>query len=321
MKEISKKLLSFLQEYSLNGDITDPESLENLCTNEEKLESFPAEIAGLTSLKTIYFPDNYLESLPAEIRTIKSLVSLHLQNNELKTLPEGFGELKSLEYLYLENNQLETLPEDFGELESLKHLNLENNQLKTLPKGFGKLKLLEMLNISANSIESFPKEILELKSLEYINISNNRLLTVSNWSHENVQVEIKEYYSPTLESFPVNISDYFLNLSTLILSNKDKLQISIGESEMKLKVSFGHVLVYINEYQVKWQECKKVVEALLINMTETLTGLVIEYSGDFQPLKIKPECIKFSSITLDVTGDGASMQPPGPESKETTPKP
>lgn len=315
-----KGLISFLKNYCYKGDAA-PGSIETLVSNQEKLRSLPAEIAGLTSLTTLIFRDNHLESIPAEIGNLPLLTSIDLSSNMLKEIPAEIGMLKSLVKLDLSNNSLIILPESFGGLQKLVSLHLQSNKLKTLPIGFGNLKLLQNLDISNNFIESFPKEILELKSLILLNISNNRLLTVSNWSFENGQVEIKEYYSTNLESFPVNISDYFPYLSTLILSNKDKLLISIGELEIYLQVSFGQNMAVINGYKEKWQEYKKVVEALLVHMAEELTGLVIEYYWDFQPLKIKPECIKFSSITLEVTRDGASMQLPGPESKETTPKP
>ncbi|WP_419167752.1 leucine-rich repeat domain-containing protein [Candidatus Palauibacter sp.] len=166
------------------GDLAGLTSLESLYLNDNRLTSLPDSIfAGLTSLEWLDLDDNQLTSLPDGVFAgLTSLWLLALHDNRLTTLPDGvFAGLTSLRLLTLSNNELTSMPADvFAGLTSLEQLGLYYNQLTTLPAGvFAGLTSLRRLTLSDNQLTSLPAGVFAgLASLEYLYLHGNRLTSL-----------------------------------------------------------------------------------------------------------------------------------------------
>jgi len=136
-----------------NGEIT------GLSLFKCGLNTIPAKIMKLKSLKRLLLRRNNITELPDFIGFWSNLEMLDLRINKLSGLPNSIGLLSKLKYLNLSSNQLLSIPESIGNLSSLTKLNLNNNKLKSIPESLGDLDRLTELNIKANFWITLPESV------------------------------------------------------------------------------------------------------------------------------------------------------------------
>ncbi len=142
--------------------------------------SFPAAIANLSQLKTLYFNNNQLSgSIPAQVENLKKLTGLHLYGNSLSgNIPAALGNLSNLSVLLLNKNQLTgSIPSQLGKLTKLIGLYLSDNKLSgTIPVELGNLSLLRSINLSYNQLTGgIPTQFWNLRNLIILILSHNSL--------------------------------------------------------------------------------------------------------------------------------------------------
>ncbi|WP_189359967.1 T9SS type A sorting domain-containing protein [Algibacter mikhailovii] len=178
----------------------------NLNLNNNNLSgSIPAEIEGLTFLKTLYLYNNPLSgTIPSEIGNLSNLEALNLSLNSLTgSIPSELGLLSNLKNLILnDTNLIGQIPETIGNLSNLESLRLvrvplsgalpselmncinlkdilisETNIEGAIPSEIGQLQNLTRLLIYQNTNMSgeIPEELGSISSLQYISIFENNL--------------------------------------------------------------------------------------------------------------------------------------------------
>lgn len=109
--------------------------LSSLHINNNLITRFP-DLAGfdeLAPIVTLNVEYNKLESIPASITKLTTLRSLRMSYNKLEELPQSFQQLQELRTLSLSYNNLKVLPKDLCKLEELRYLDVSMNQIEELP--------------------------------------------------------------------------------------------------------------------------------------------------------------------------------------------
>jgi hypothetical protein len=133
-----------------NGYVCENGEITQLSLSKCGLDTIPAKIMKLKTLKKLFLRRNCLQEMPNSIGMLSNLEMLDLRINELKELPKSIGLLSNLKYFNISSNELFSIPETIGNLESLTLLNLNNNKLRSIPESIGNLKQLKELKIKAN---------------------------------------------------------------------------------------------------------------------------------------------------------------------------
>lgn len=136
------------------------------------LVHLPTDIGyELSNLQVLYLQYNKIQSLPASITEMRSLRHLSAHFNELQGLPPLIGKLKNLETLNLSSNftDLTELPHTIGDLTELRELDLSINQIQALPLSFARLHKLIKLNLDQNPLVFPPMEVV-CKGIEAIRL-------------------------------------------------------------------------------------------------------------------------------------------------------
>ncbi|KAK8468218.1 hypothetical protein PHAVU_007G254633 [Phaseolus vulgaris] len=226
-----------------NSKISD--STQHLAFEEEK---FYSEAHLPTCLRTMIFHTggNNKDFLNTLVSRCKYLRILDLQYSEYESLPRCIGKLKHLRFLNLaQNEKLKELPDSVCKLQNLQTLILRGCiKLQSLPKGIKNLISLRHLAITT-TLPDFPKEVIAtFTSLEHLYFSNCDNLESL---FEGIQLStlktlcLDECASLKLVSFhAIN------NLEVLMISNCDKLELSMGGGSQipnsRLKILFFECL-------------------------------------------------------------------------------
>ena len=141
---------------------------------------FPAELANLTALTTLWLSDNNLTgSIPPELGSLSNLEALYLYRNDLSgPIPPELGGLEELNRLWLSYNNLSgPIPPELGDLSNLRDLNLNLNDLSgPIPPELGSLSNLRDLALYRNDLSgAIPPELGGLVNLERLSLSLNDL--------------------------------------------------------------------------------------------------------------------------------------------------
>ncbi|KAG7381856.1 hypothetical protein PHYPSEUDO_005512 [Phytophthora pseudosyringae] len=152
------------------------------------LAALPTDLVGHgqfnfgSTLLHLNLSSNQLQSLPAPIGELLSLKTLTVEDNELQCLDPSIAALPHLELLRLRKNHLsaESISEFLGASpalgDTLKELDVRNNSLSALPVEICQLRSLETLLLSFNRIETlarFPWS--QLAKVSVVSISDNKL--------------------------------------------------------------------------------------------------------------------------------------------------
>ena len=153
------------------------------------IEEFPATIASLRELHTLYADANQIRKVPL----LPSVVKLHLKQNPIESLEmppnivllnlegvaqkgragvesiSGLGSSEKLEKLNLSGNRLHHMPAFVSACTNLRALVAKDNSLKSIPFG----ARLEHLDVSGNNIEQIGPEVCKMTSLVYLDVSRN----------------------------------------------------------------------------------------------------------------------------------------------------
>ncbi|KAJ3371609.1 Leucine-rich repeat-containing protein 40 [Allomyces arbusculus] len=146
--------------------------LEVVDIHNNKVQSLPSSMNGLTNITTLNLAQNLFASVPDCIAHMMRLKSLHLQGNQLKTIPPFVTQLP-LTHLDLSSNQLTELP-DMSRLEGLAKLLLSKNQLRALPR---LPRTMRELEVAENQLVSLAgDDPIEYPFLERLDARQNRLV-------------------------------------------------------------------------------------------------------------------------------------------------
>lgn len=142
------------------------------------LTSIDSSLCELDFLNEIYFSNNKLESLPADMGNMASLKTVELCFNSFSIFPIGLTTLDSVEHICLDNNSIDTLPYEIANIPTLKILDVETNNLTKLPITISHLKNLTKIDIDSNNVSYLPEVMMDsLVNLDSIELTYNSIDT------------------------------------------------------------------------------------------------------------------------------------------------
>ncbi|KAG1707432.1 hypothetical protein DVH05_026632 [Phytophthora capsici] len=174
--------------FDYTGQFREAAASGTLILMNSLLSTLPTELVGHghfnfgSTLVHLNLSSNQLQSIPASIGELASLKTLTVEENNLQSLHPFIGALPHLELLRLRKNHLsaESISELFGNSPSvgatLKELDLRNNNIAALPLEICQLHCLETLLLSFNRIETldhFPWS--QLARVSVVSVSDNKL--------------------------------------------------------------------------------------------------------------------------------------------------
>ncbi len=150
-------------------------NLKVLDLSNNSFTSLPPEIGNLKNLEVLKINDNFeLDTFPAEIANLRSLKYLDISLCWTYHFPIELCQLTQLEYLNAMKTGVEELPDCIGNLINLKTLKLNNNPLKKIPAEFGRLSKLDTLWLINTEVAEFPVEMSNLAELSYLWVYPNK---------------------------------------------------------------------------------------------------------------------------------------------------
>lgn len=176
------------------------------------LKVVPAELAYLSSIRTLLLNDNQIIMPPEEISHLQNLEYLSLEHNQLTLLPSLFSSLAdSLQFLNLSHNPFTYLPPVVSQLINLRSLWLENVGLTSFPSDICGIASLERLSLAGNGIPEIGEEIGNLVNLRWLSLTKNKLLHLGhsgdgeNSAHFSklVKLEVLLLQDNLLSEFPL----------------------------------------------------------------------------------------------------------------------
>lgn len=167
-------------------------SLKSLWLDDNRLDEFPVVICSLVKLTELRLSSNQIPVVPHSIAALKNLTTLALDNNKLTEFPLGILELKYLEHLWMRQNLLMELPENLDTLDKLQTLSVSSNEIDALPLCLASMPTLTCIFANANKLKGVDDQLCKLPALEKLNLANNRLEYVpmawaSVWGEYNAE--------------------------------------------------------------------------------------------------------------------------------------
>ncbi|ETL83029.1 hypothetical protein F442_17556 [Phytophthora nicotianae P10297] len=166
------------------GSFNFESTMSHLNLSANKLQSLPAAIGELLSLKTLTVEDNELQSLHPSIAALPHLKLLRLRKNNLssESISEFLGDSPALgdtiKELDLRNNSLSRLPVEVSQLRSLETLLLSFNKIETLDRfPWSQLANVSVISVSDNKLRSLGR-IYDAPQLASLSFENNNLTKV-----------------------------------------------------------------------------------------------------------------------------------------------
>eukprot|EP00730_Choanoeca_flexa_P007383 TRINITY_DN12324_c1_g1_i3.p2 TRINITY_DN12324_c1_g1~~TRINITY_DN12324_c1_g1_i3.p2 ORF type:complete len:327 (+),score=29.58 TRINITY_DN12324_c1_g1_i3:2316-3296(+) len=137
-----------------------PQTLRSLQLFSNHLQSISGScLRSLSRLTTLNLNFNQLETLPAEIGNLTSLKEISVDGNRLTELPESISKLSRLQVLSLKGNLLEDVPAGLWELPELVSVNLLDNELGHVPFEMLNSSSLRDVDLSMNAISLLPESM------------------------------------------------------------------------------------------------------------------------------------------------------------------
>lgn len=152
-----------------------PENVKKIVDPRAGVTQIPEKVVLMVNLEELNLALNQIDSLPADIYKLKSLKHLDLGGNNLKELPETIVAMQQLEDLRIWRNDFNRFPVEVFELKNLKRFDYSDNKLNEIPVGLTELTKLERLDLASNPITKFPDEIVNLTNLKKLDLSGTKL--------------------------------------------------------------------------------------------------------------------------------------------------
>ena len=215
------------------------------------LKVVPAELAYLSSIRTLLLNDNQIIMPPEEISHLQNLEYLSLEHNQLTLLPSLFSSLAdSLRFLNLSHNPFTYLPPVVSQLINLRSLWLENVGLTSFPSDICGIVSLEKLSLAGNGISEVGEEIGNLVNLRWLSLTKNKLLHLGHSGHgENsahfsklVKLEILLLQDNLFSEFPLVLC----SLQSLASVNLKRNKIISLSSDALAHIMSSNVLVKLD---------------------------------------------------------------------------
>ncbi len=171
---------------SLEEAFNEPDSVQILILDGNKLTSLPDSITQFVNLEVLDISVNNFKSIPPVIFMMTSLKELYLSGAYsyideyerwdylIDTIPQEISNLSNLEVLDLSYNRISHIPQEIGQLSKLKKLDLYHNSLtgKSLIE-ISMLNELTVLDIGGNDIAFLPEEFASLNQLVSLYLDNS----------------------------------------------------------------------------------------------------------------------------------------------------
>jgi Leucine-rich repeat (LRR) protein len=187
----------------------------------------------MTSLTTLWLRNNKLETLPETINGLSRVTQFFGNHNKLKTLPAEFGGMTSLIELRLHMNQLDYLPASLSQLQAVTIITMFDNKFTVFPAPVCLMKSVVHAMFARNEIKYVPFEVGAMVSLKSLDLEVSRALIVyaecmplsqagavrmrapaSNW---------KYLYPPPIQFQSQSQSRHLYTLPTLLYSQHESL--------------------------------------------------------------------------------------------------
>ena len=219
--------------------------------SHRELKIVPAELAHLSSIRTLLLNDNQIIMPPEEISHLQNLEYLSLEHNQLTLLPSLFSSLAdSLQFLNLSHNPFTYLPPVVSQLINLRSLWLENVGLTSFPSNICGIASLEKLSLAGNGIPEIGEEIGNLVNLRWFSLTKNKLLHLGhsgdgeNSAHFSklVKLEVLLLQDNLLSEFPLVLC----SLQSLASVNLKRNKIISLSSDALAHIMSSNVLVKLD---------------------------------------------------------------------------
>ena len=163
---------------SFPPELAEMRLMQTLRIDSNSITSVPQYIQTFTLLQHIRAHDNCIANLSSNIGRCKQLVSLDLQRNELDSLPPAIGACVNLQKLWLTHNRISKLPFTLSHLRGLKTLRVDKNQLTEVGFNLVRLTNLTQLRIGHNQIKHLPEDIGYTSRLQELHINHNLIVAL-----------------------------------------------------------------------------------------------------------------------------------------------
>ncbi|GFY38907.1 leucine-rich repeat-containing protein 40 [Trichonephila inaurata madagascariensis] len=125
--------------------------LTEIKLGHNKLINVPSFIGLGQHLQYLDFRNNQLQTLPAEVANISTLREINICFNKFHSLPTALYGLKKLEIILASDNQIEDIDvSGLSQIPALAVLDLHNNSIKVVPPELGNLRQLRSLLLDGN---------------------------------------------------------------------------------------------------------------------------------------------------------------------------
>jgi Leucine-rich repeat (LRR) protein len=132
----------------------------------------------MTSLTTLWLRNNKLETLPETINGLSRVTQFFGNHNKLKTLPAEFGGMTSLIELRLHMNQLDYLPASLSQLQAVTIITMFDNKFTVFPAPVCLMKSVVHAMFARNEIKYVPFEVGAMVSLKSLDLEVSRALII-----------------------------------------------------------------------------------------------------------------------------------------------
>lgn len=218
-------------------------------SRESKMEKIPQKLGiFFMNLKTLIAMQVGLREIKNEdFINLTQLESLNLGDNQLMKIEyNAFHRLTELKNLYLYGNKIQTIHiATFLELTSLKIISLAENELELLNDVFPRNFELEEIYLNGNKLKRIDIEFSSKKNLTLVDVRNN--------------------------------SKYCLCDKPNILNNTDFSTCDINRAHRQEKIHKNFHSCIQNQMK-KGNETAKLIEHCTLNLTQSLDGVVKEFS-------------------------------------------
>ena len=216
--------------------VWDLENLEELCINNDSIETVPARIKMLKNLRQLKICGATIAWLPDEMGALPELAVLELCCPKLKSLPESFSNLKSMEKFTFTNCNLRAIPDfvcAWPELATLE-ISMANTfqgpytLMRRMPENIGNLTNLSDLSLSGTSFTKIPASLgnCPLRTFDLAGSFKTLPDAIGNLS----LLESFEFCSDK----PVRLPDSFGNLAAL-------KNLTVTAPSLEIPASFGNL--------------------------------------------------------------------------------